>query len=112
MDQKLRINIPYENLDYETEKELRFLDRKIQEYKAKLMYYETKDCRECFLKETIDENRKETTERFRILIDARQDLLKKIKKEFNLLNKKEELNLLDKEELDKFNLLDKNELDD
>ena len=99
MDLNLRINIPYENLDYDTEKELRFLDRKIHEYKAKLMYYESKDCRECFLKETIDENRRLTTERFRILIDAKQDLLKKIKKKFNLLNKKE-FNSMDKDESD------------
>ena len=77
IDSLLKIRIPYE--DTETTKELKFLNHKIHEYKLKLMYLESQDCRNSLLKETINEQKSETTVKFRLLINSRHELLEKIK---------------------------------
>jgi len=76
-DPSLKIRIPDE--DAEFKKELKYLDRKILEYKQTLMYLESKDCRNCLLPDTINEHRHDATINFRKVINAKQELLEKYK---------------------------------
>jgi hypothetical protein len=77
-DPLLTIRIP--NEDEEIKKELKYLDRKINEYRQTLIYLESQDCRNCLLKETIDEQKSEATAKFRLYINAKHELLDKINK--------------------------------
>ena len=77
-DPLLTIRIPDE--DAEIKKEMIFLNRKIHQYKQTLIYLESQDCRNCLLKETIDEQRSEATAKFRLYINAKHELLDKINK--------------------------------
>jgi len=90
-DQLLTIRIPDD--DIEVKKEMKYLDRKINEFRQRLIYLESPDCRNSLLKETIDEQRSEITSQFRIVINAKQELLERIKKN-NLSNLKDN-NVLD-----------------
>jgi len=90
-NQLLTIRIPDD--DIEVKKEMKYLDRKINEFRQRLIYLESQDCRNCLLKETIDEQRSEITSQFRIVINAKQELLERIKKN-NLINLKDN-NVLD-----------------
>jgi len=101
-DSLLTIRIPDE--DVETKKELKYYDRKIYEHRQRLIYLESQDCRNSLLKETIEEQRTEVTAKFRIYINARHELIEKIKKE-----QKEKQMEMDKQIA---NSTDNNELDD
>jgi hypothetical protein len=77
-NENLTIRTPDE--DAEIKKEIKYLDRKINEYRQTLIYLETQDCRNCLLKETIDEQRSDITAKFRVVINAKHELLDRIKK--------------------------------
>ena len=79
----LTIRIPNQDNNAEIKKELKFLDKKIEEYKQTLIYLETQDCRNCLLKETINERRSEVTAKFRYYINLKQTLLQRLKDEQN-----------------------------
>lgn len=85
-DQLLTIRTPDETAAIK--KEIKMLDRKINDYRQTLIYLETQDCRNCLLKETIDEQRHEVTAKFRVVINEKQELLERIKKD-NLINSKD-----------------------
>jgi hypothetical protein len=86
----LTIRIPNQDNDKERKKELKFIDKKIDQNRQTLIYLESKDCRNCLLKETIDERRSEVTAEFRYYINLKQNLLKLIKDEQNQINDEDE----------------------
>jgi len=86
-DPSLTIRIPDEEAEFK--KDLKYLDRKILQIKQTLMYLESKDCRNCLLPETINEHRHDATANFRIVINAKQELLEKYKSYQNLTNQKD-----------------------
>jgi hypothetical protein len=98
----LTIRIPNQDNNAEIKKELKFLDKKIDEYKQTLIYLETQDCRNCLLKDTIDERRKEVTAEFRYYINLKQTLLQRLKDEQTELNDQfqEIINLINNNESD------------
>ena len=97
MKESLTIRIPNQDDDKERKKELKFLDKKIDQNRQTLIYLESKDCRNCLLKETIDERRSEVTAEFRYYINLKQNLLKRIKDE---KDEKDEINDEEKEKND------------
>ena len=86
----LTIRIPNQDNDKERKKELKFIDKKIDQNRQTLIYLESKDCRNCLLKETIDERRSEVTAEFRYYINLKQTLLKLIKDEQNQIKDEDE----------------------
>jgi fructose-1,6-bisphosphatase len=105
MKDSLTIRIPNQDDDAERKKELKFLDKKIDEYKQTLIYLETPDCRNCLLKDTIDERRKEVTDKFRYYINLKQTLLQRLKDE------KDEQTELNDQFQEIINLINNNESD-
>ena len=85
-NENLTIRTPDEHA--EIKKQIKNLDRKINEYRQTLIYLETQDCRNCLLKDTINEQRSEVTAKFRVVINAKHELLDRIKKD-NLINSKD-----------------------
>lgn len=82
-DPLLKIRIPDE--DVEIKNKIKMIDKKINENRQILIYLESTDCRNCLLKETIDERRSEITAKFRYFIDQKQTLVDELKEK--LFNK-------------------------